>query len=67
MKTKICKKCCIEKDIKEFRKSYSSLRKKYYYRNKCKECERKENNEYNRRRSNKIMPLHKFTIIKSKR
>ena len=52
METKKCKKCGIEKDIKEFRKSYSSLRKKYYCRNKCKECERKENNEYNRRKYN---------------
>ena len=52
METKKCKKCGIEKDIKEFRKSYSSLRKKYYYRSKCKECERKENNEYNRKKYN---------------
>ena len=52
METKVCKKCGIEKHIEEFRKSYSSLRKKYYYRNKCKECERKENNEYNRKKYN---------------
>ena len=48
METKICKSCGIEKNIKEFRKSYSSLRNKYYCRNKCRECERKQNNEYNR-------------------
>ena len=52
METKKCKKCSIEKDIKEFRKSYSSLRKKYYCRNKCKEWERKEKNEYNRKKYN---------------
>lgn len=52
MKTKICKNCGIEKDIEEFRKSYSSLRKKYYYRNKCKKCERQQNNEYNKKRYN---------------
>ena len=52
METKKCKKCGIEKDINEFRKSYRSLRKKYYCRNKCKEGERKENNEYNRKKYN---------------
>lgn len=48
MEIKICKSCGIEKNIEEFRKSYSSIRNKYYYRNKCRECERKQNNEYNR-------------------
>lgn len=48
MKTKICKNCGIEKNVEEFRKSYSSLRNKCYCRNKCRERERKQNNEYNR-------------------
>lgn len=52
MEIKKCIKCGIEKEIIEYRKSYSSLRKKYYYRNKCKECERKQNNEYNRKKYN---------------
>lgn len=52
MKIKICKECGVEKEITEFRKSYSSLRGKYYCRNKCKECERKQNNEYNRKKYN---------------
>ena len=52
METKICKICGIEKNIEEFRKSYSSLRKKYYYRSECRECERKQNREYNRRKYN---------------
>lgn len=52
METKICKKCGLEKPIEKFRKWYSSLRNKYYYRNKCRECERKQNNEYNREKYN---------------
>lgn len=52
METKICKNCSIEKEIIEFRKSYSSARGKYYCRNKCRECERKQNNEYNRKKYN---------------
>lgn len=52
METKICKKCDLEKPIEKFRKWYSSLRNKYYYRNKCRECERKQNNEYNREKYN---------------
>lgn len=52
METKICKNCGIEKNIEEFRKSYNSLREKYYYRSECRECERKQNREYNRRKYN---------------
>ena len=52
METKICKICGIEKNIEEFRKSYNSLREKYYYRSECRECERKQNREYNRRKYN---------------
>ena len=46
MQTKICNKCKKEKSLNEFRGFFDKRDKKYYYRPKCRECERKNNREY---------------------
>ena len=51
-KRKYAKNVVSKKILKNLEKVIVHYEKKYYYRNKCKECERKENNEYNRRKYN---------------
>ena len=63
METKICSKCGIEKQIKNFRKTYNKKYDKYYYRTECHDCEllygrkyeltRKDRNEYKKEYSKK--------------
>lgn len=40
METRICKKCGVEKPLNEFNKNYNKKYCKYYFRYKCKDCEK---------------------------
>lgn len=51
METKICKKCGLEKNIDDFRKTYE------WYRNTCKDCEKKYREEH-REHKNEVNRLY---------
>lgn len=59
METKICKKCGIEKDIKEFRNKFEKRLNKSYLYSYCKECEKKDLKEYKINNKEKIAELSK--------
>ena len=46
MKTKVCNRCGIEKDLNSFRYSFDKRRGKYYYRSTCRMCENNYKKEY---------------------
>lgn len=53
METKICKKCGVEKNISEFRKTYNKTYDKYYYRAECHDCELTYGRQYELTRKNR--------------
>ena len=59
METKICKKCGIEKDIKEFRNKFEKRFNKSYLYSYCKECEKKYLKEYKSNNKEKFEELGK--------
>lgn len=65
MKTRICKKCGIEKDIDKFYQRYYKKTNKKYIRIICKDCEQKQTKEYREKNKEKIKKIKREWQIKN--